>query len=138
MKPSARGARVLLDTNVWVGLSNRRIHPSLLKRMVGEFTLLVPTLVLSELSSLERRGVVRSGLAAKVARSGKVVPLSAEAAIAGGALHGKARRASSRGIGLVDALLIAVARSEGARILTTDEGLGDYRDATLVPLEGAA
>ncbi|MDB5453455.1 MAG: putative nucleic acid-binding protein contains domain, partial [Caulobacteraceae bacterium] len=110
-----RGPVILVDTSVWVD-HLRRGNPALAERLAGAEVLIHP-FVLGEiaLGNLARREVIIGSLArlpkATVASDAEVMRL-----IDAARLHG-------RGIGYVDAHLLAAARLSAARVWTLDKQL---------------
>jgi predicted nucleic acid-binding protein len=73
-----------------------------------------------------RSGEIHAALAAVEAAS-EIVPISPPAAEACGPLLAELRR-TNRGASLADAVMLAVARSEGARLISGDQCFAGQRD----------
>lgn len=128
-----RARLAVLDTNVWVRLVAGRLHRKVLTRAVGRARFLIPTTVLSEISSLAARGVVSRKTVERVRRAGEVLAIDADTAVEAGAIHGNFWRKGMTRVSLADATILAVAHRHGATLVTFDEDFAKQEGVHILP-----
>lgn len=115
---------VVFDTNVWVALFRKELHPARLRRHAEYDRVLVPPVVMAEIGALVARRTIRASGRKIVERFGVPIRLGADEAWAAGRRLGQWTRGGGRRGGLADALILEAARSRGATLLTFDD---DFR-----------
>lgn len=113
----------LLDTNAWTAILLGGEPSQQVLEAVGTDLVLVSTIALAELSSLEQRFLAPKGGVQQVQARARVLPLSPEAAIEAGRLHGKLRRAGNTKVSLADVLMYVSAQHAKATFITFDPDL---------------
>ena len=114
---------LLLDTNVWKAILQGGEASRQVLDAVGGAQVLVSPVALAELASLEQRFLAPKGGAERVAAMARVVPLTQEAAIEAGRLHGKLRRAGNAKVSLADVLMYVCAQHAKVAFVTFDPDL---------------
>lgn len=115
--------QVILDTNVWVALFRRRLHPTVLRRVAGDHGVLIPPIVMAELASLVERRELSIAARRFVERRGYPLALDGNEAWEAGTRYGA--WGPDRGGGIADALILQAARSRGALLVTFDPDFAD-------------
>lgn len=128
---------VVLDTNVWVALARRELHPARLRRDFGDGRVLVPPIVVAELASLVAQRKLSASVKKRIQAVGVPAPLEGPEAWAGGSRHGRWRRLDHRAGGLADALLLEAARSRKAVLVTFDPDFEGEPGVHMLTRDGA-
>ncbi|WP_297515921.1 PIN domain-containing protein [Thermococcus sp.] len=125
---------VIPDTSALVELIKGTEKGKAVLEILNESELvIIPTLVLAELSSfLERNGVDLS-IVETIADMGLVVPLDKEVAINAGKLHAEIRRKNkNKHVSLADCIISKTAKRYGALVVTTDHHVQLLGDALII------
>jgi predicted nucleic acid-binding protein len=123
--------RFIIDTYAWVDYFRGAVHSPRLKEIIEAGDNLTPTIVLAELKrkyTSERFEDFEDDLRF-IRTKTEILPLDEETAILAGEIRAKIAK---KGMGIVDCILIAVARLRGAKVLTGDEHFKGLPEAEFI------
>lgn len=123
----------LLDTNAWVAILRDEPAAPGIRDAIRDDRVVASPVALAELASLEARAGQPAKAVALVLGLARLEPLTPDDAQAGGALHGRLRKAGHAKVSLADALMYASARRVGARFVTMDGDLVKQPGVRFVP-----
>jgi len=125
---------VIPDTSALVELIKGTEKGNAVLKILNESELVVvPTLVLAELSSFLERNGIDSGIIETIADMSLVVPLDREIAINAGKLHAKIRKNNkNKHVSLADCIISETGRKYGALVVTTDHHFRLLGDAIII------
>lgn len=123
---------VLPDTSALVELiRGSEAGKAILEILENSDVVIVPTLVIAELSSFLERNRGDSSIVDTITEHSLVVVLDPETARSSGMLHGRIRK-KNRHISLADCIISETAKRHGAVVLTTDHHFKILGNAIIV------
>ena len=111
---------VLPDTSALVELiRGSEAGRAVLEILEKSDVVIVPTLVLAELTSFLERNQMDGSIVDTIAENSLVVVLDREIAVNSGKLHGQVKK-KNKNVSLADCIISEIAKRHGAVVLTTD------------------
>ena len=121
---------VIVDSCGWLEwLTNGKLADNYEKYLVDQENILMPTIVLYEVYKVLKRevGEEKALLAAGYMKNSSVIPLDETLALAA------ADVVLQEGLAMADAMIVAAARSNNCKIITSDADLRDQDEVVYIP-----